>query len=293
MKERTAPELVPLNLVPRQISAKVLNLAYANYYLPVHATPEQLGLIESYYDVDMARSFMARVGDEWIGIALLALRDDRAWISGVGVAPGWRRRGVARALVGAVLDAAGRAGASQVTLEVIACNIPAYALYASLGFRMTRELLTWERAADADPLPFPRERLARTPVERLLDLHTNWHAQRPAWQHEAASLARMLRSLVGYRLDHRGSTVAYCIVSGGNGTLSLMDVGIERNMGQRASGIALLQAVAHVYEGHTLAAMNIPADDDLNSVLARLSFLVVLRQHELVLDLTTRNLCAG
>ena len=292
MQDIGALKLVSLNLVPREISARVLNLAYANYYLPVHATPEQLGLIESYYDIDMARSLVARVGDQWIGIALLALRGDRAWISGVGVAPGWRRRGVARALVDGLLAAACQAGARHVTLEVIAQNTPASALYTSRGFRITRELLTWERAGDADPLPVPRERLARTPVERLLNYHDIWHQERPAWQHEAASLTRMLRSLVGYRLDCRGSPMAYCIVSGGNGTVTLMDVGLGATTEHPAPGLTLLQALAHLYEGHALAAMNIPADDALNPVLARLRFLVVLRQQEMVLDLAGGNLCA-
>ena len=54
---------------------------------------------------------------------------------GVGVRADRRRRGVARALLGVLLDAARAApGLRRVTLRVFADNVPAIALYESLGF---------------------------------------------------------------------------------------------------------------------------------------------------------------
>jgi ribosomal-protein-alanine N-acetyltransferase len=53
----------------------------------------------------------------------------------LGVVPGARRRGVARALLAAALPAACDLGAEEVFLEVAVDNEAAIALYAALGFR--------------------------------------------------------------------------------------------------------------------------------------------------------------
>ena len=57
------------------------------------------------------------------------------WIEDLYVSPDARRRGVARALVDAVLGAARRAGARAVELEVEPGHDAARALYEGLGFR--------------------------------------------------------------------------------------------------------------------------------------------------------------
>ena len=56
-------------------------------------------------------------------------------ITTIAVRPGYRRRGHARALIGAALAA--YPNASHVHLEVRPTNVPALALYESLGFSKT------------------------------------------------------------------------------------------------------------------------------------------------------------
>ncbi len=66
-------------------------------------------------------------------------RDDpgrRVWsITNVAVHPAYRRRGIARTLMVAALDAVRQRGGGPVTLEVRADNAAAYSLYQSMGFR--------------------------------------------------------------------------------------------------------------------------------------------------------------
>ena len=59
---------------------------------------------------------------------------DEAEILTVGVVPSARRRGIARMLLGALLDEARRRGAREAYLEVRIDNAAARALYAKEGF---------------------------------------------------------------------------------------------------------------------------------------------------------------
>ena len=66
-------------------------------------------------------------------------RDDparRVWsITNVAVHPTYRRRGIARTLMAAALDAVRQRGGGPVMLEVRADNVAAYRLYDGIGFR--------------------------------------------------------------------------------------------------------------------------------------------------------------
>ena len=53
---------------------------------------------------------------------------------GMGVIAGHRGRGLGRALVGAVIEAARRASLEKIELSVYASNVPALSLYRSVGF---------------------------------------------------------------------------------------------------------------------------------------------------------------
>ncbi|MFI8516619.1 GNAT family N-acetyltransferase [Streptomyces sp. NPDC085481] len=55
-------------------------------------------------------------------------------IQGLAVAASVRGRGVARALLRAAMERAGREGATRMTLRVLGHNAPARALYAAEGF---------------------------------------------------------------------------------------------------------------------------------------------------------------
>lgn len=62
---------------------------------------------------------------------------DELHINTLAVAPEFRRRGYATALLQAVMEEAETEGAVKATLEVRASNAPALALYERLGFRIS------------------------------------------------------------------------------------------------------------------------------------------------------------
>ena len=66
------------------------------------------------------------------GYVLVQRRDGRPYVPGIGVLPGWRRRGIAESLIRLVLGAH-----RDVWLHAREGNTPARRLYACLGLRET------------------------------------------------------------------------------------------------------------------------------------------------------------
>lgn len=273
--------LIPADRVPVAERAALMNAAYADYFVPMHLTADLVRSMDRFYDVDLPGSVVAYEDGEPVGTVLLSRREDRGWVSGVGVVPHDRRRGIGRCMMEAVLDRAQRDGLRTVTLEVIAQNAAARALYGVLGFALGRELLCWRRPADADPLPVPGAMLAEASVGDALVHCDAWSAEPRCWQLESRTLHRMAHRLRGYRLDLRGAAAGYCLLSDYGDAVALMAVGLAPQVDAPRAGLTMLQALAHLYRGRALTTTNLPADDGLSRVLAALRFLVTVRQVEM------------
>jgi GNAT superfamily N-acetyltransferase len=89
-------------------------------------------------------TFIADDRGRWVGSATGVLSqagagERPAWIVGMWVEPGARRRGVAQGLLRAVAEWARERGADVLHLDVTETNIAAIALYERLGFRASGE----------------------------------------------------------------------------------------------------------------------------------------------------------
>jgi ribosomal-protein-alanine N-acetyltransferase len=84
----------------------------------------------------VARSTVVRVGRQLAGYLCLWEIGHEIHITNLAVHPRLRRRGLARALLGATLDDARGKGVELVFLEVRPTNVEALTLYESLGFRV-------------------------------------------------------------------------------------------------------------------------------------------------------------
>ena len=89
-----------------------------------------------------------------IGGVVIAQRQgttDTWGIGVVGVLPEFRRRGLARELLTTTLDDLKQRGAQRIVLGVIEKNVPAYALYTSLGFDHYSSLVEFSQQPDLTP----------------------------------------------------------------------------------------------------------------------------------------------
>jgi len=84
----------------------------------------------------VARSLVVRGNRELLGYVCLWEIGHEIHITNLAVHPRHRRRGVARALLGSILEDARRKSVELVFLEVRPTNVEALTLYESLGFRV-------------------------------------------------------------------------------------------------------------------------------------------------------------
>lgn len=78
--------------------------------------------------------FVAREDGKIVGYAGFWLILDEAHITTIATHPQWQRRGIGEEMLLALIDAAAKAGAKWLTLEVRVSNASAQRLYAKYGF---------------------------------------------------------------------------------------------------------------------------------------------------------------
>ena len=115
---------------------------------PVYATAPDAEKTMRRFLADLARNgyafvFVAAAGEEMVGFFSCELREGsptflpKTWASvdDVFVLPGYRNRGIGRALIASVEGWARRKGANGVSLQVAAANGRGRKFYEDLGFR--------------------------------------------------------------------------------------------------------------------------------------------------------------
>jgi ribosomal protein S18 acetylase RimI-like enzyme len=253
--------LRPSTELTRPELAELFTAAYEGYFVPFHVDEARLAHMIDAFDLDLGRSLVAWQGEERVGLANLGLRGERTWLGGVGVVKAERRRGIGEQLTRALLDQARDAGARLMLLEVIVENEPAIALYEKLGFRKTRllEVLTLDRAegGTADEVDLAEAR-------RLIAA-----AEPEPWQRDGDTLANLTDVAA---LATETAAAVYRMEG-------------ERVNLLQAGGESLGDLVAALRGRGPILALNYPAGGAVASALHAAGATLVLRQHEMVIDM--------
>ena len=165
----------------------IYNRTRVDYLIPM---PMNAARLEEYihtYDVDLEHSLVASQEGETLGVAMLGVRADRAWVTRLGVIPDTRRRGTGQALTAGLLDQASSLGIGFTMLEVIKNNEPAHRLFLKLGFYEVGELLVLRRSPTMpppDPIVAEARRLERA---EALDLVGRDRGTQP-WTNQSETL---------------------------------------------------------------------------------------------------------
>ncbi|MCG2785940.1 MAG: GNAT family N-acetyltransferase [Anaerolineae bacterium] len=179
--------LIPASQFTIDQLVAIYNQTRVDYMVPM---PMNAARLEEYirtYDVDLDHSLVATHHGDMLGVAMLGLRADRAWITRLGVIPDTRRRGTGLALMNGLLKQAENLKISFSMLEVIKNNVPAQQLFLKLGFYEVGELLVLRRSPTVpppDPIVADARRLQRA---EALDLVGRYRGTQP-WTNQSESL---------------------------------------------------------------------------------------------------------
>jgi GNAT superfamily N-acetyltransferase len=252
-------ELRPASSLTLGERAELFTAAYEGYVMPFHIDETALTWMQEKLDFDLDASRVAYRDGEPVGLANLAVRDRDAWIGGVGVVMSARRSGIGEMLMHAVHEEARSLGVERVWLEVIEANVGARALYEKLGYAPVQDVELWTLPAAAGEHA-GREVSAAEAKAQLPDRHE-------PWQRADGTLANYddVRGLV----TDTGAML-FCVRSTAQ---------LQQYAGEPEPLIAALRTFGDVY------VLNLPVDDPAASVLRELGGSVVVRQHEMLLEL--------
>jgi ribosomal-protein-alanine N-acetyltransferase len=158
---------VPLVVEPMEVAdiAAVHEIERLSFQTPwpVYAFEQELSSNR------LARYVVARSGQRVVGFGGLWLMVDEAHVTTFGVHPDWRRMGVGRRMLVALLDLAVQLSANRVTLEVRVSNEAAQRLYAELGFEVAGRRVAYYTDDGEDALVMTTPLLRSPRMNELLD----------------------------------------------------------------------------------------------------------------------------
>ncbi|MFD7525101.1 GNAT family N-acetyltransferase [Paenibacillus chitinolyticus] len=125
-------------------AVQVWNAGFSGYLVDMTTNPDAFMTRQAYEQLSPQHSIVAFDGEQPVGFVLNGIRmaggRTISWNGGTGVIPAYRGRGVGRKLIEASLDIYRKEGVNTATIEAFASNVPAIALYESVGY-VTRDTL--------------------------------------------------------------------------------------------------------------------------------------------------------
>lgn len=170
-----------------------LRSAYSGYFIPLAFTETATENYLRVHDIVLHASPLWHKDDRPVAIALLGVREDRAWVGAFGIAPEFRGKGLAAAMFGEVVRRAKHLKVRSIVLEVLEENARARSIYERAGFFYDRKLYSLESPAVL------RSQAQAQPLEIGAAIAMEDDAPAPCWQREARTLqlrAHQLAALV-------------------------------------------------------------------------------------------------
>jgi len=268
----------PLSTLDWPDLTEAFNLVYQGYVVPLALTVALMRQHVEAYDIDLAHSPLWLDGDGAVAaLALLAVRGDRGWVGGFGVAPRHRGSGLGHRVASAVQEIASGLRLRAVQLEVLAPNAAAIRTYERAGFRRRRDLQIARRTPA--PAAAPSTGIAAADPRALLAHGPRLQRAVPCWQREPSSL-RALKGLHGRALGQPDLPDGYLLYRVRDRDLRVVDIAAPDPSAARA----LAADLAAEQPRCTLMLVNEPEDSMVVPALRAAGWDEVPGQHEMVWD---------
>lgn len=276
-------EIVPASTLHFTRFVKAFNESYSDYIIPMHIEREAMRRLITRDAIDLDHSFGAVLNGEIVGVGMLAIENKVGWIGGMGVVPAYRRQGIGRRLMQALIDTAQACQLGYVELEVIEQNEKAFRLYQSLGFKTMRNLLIVERQPSnnvAEPLRQDAHSIA---AADLLGHFQPLHAVVSPWQRRYSALRALEGNLEGWGILQDHKPIAYAMGWVTPEVIRLMDVAFATD---HANALAAVLSHVHAQSPMTpVSLINLPEDDPAYAVMKGLGYQKTMGQYEMRLEL--------
>lgn len=261
--------------------AELYNLTRIDYIVPMPMNGRRLGEYMRHYDVNLNAS-MVTFNSEGLesGLVMLGLRDQRAWITRLGVIPERRGHKIGQFLMERAMKQAKTYAVEQIQLEVIVGNMPAYNLFVKLGFAPTRELLVVRRApAKVATNTPPIQQSVELTMEQILAC---LQAREPgaAWTEETRSLLQA-GGLKGYSVYLASGESGWIICQ--HMPYQLTHIVISPNASDELAQ-ALLYTLHTKHPMHDTKLENLPTTHPTWVALQHLGYVEEFRRIEMVYD---------
>lgn len=281
--EHNDKKAIPASKYSYDELAEVYNQARVDYIVPMPMNGKRMKEYTLNYDIDLDASVVSlNEEDLESGVGMVGFRDERAWITRLGVVPHRRGRKLGQFLMEVMLDQAIQNGKKLVQLEVIVGNEPAHNLFLKLGFVPTRELLIVRRAPGA---PTANDAFDALDVREMDDDSIPEYLARreegASWVEETASLLNTGR-LRGLTID---------MPSGEHGWLVYQRTPFQLTHFVVSPGVAddtvraLLYHVHKEYAKQDTKVENVPADHATWPIFQEMGYFEVFRRTEMFLTL--------
>lgn len=248
-------ELIPADQYTIEALTEAYNHTRADYMVPMPMDVAKLRDYLHIYQIDLAQSLVAVEDGQTVGLGMLAVRENRSWVTRLGLVANQRGKGMGNLILAGLLANSDRLGIKKNMLEVIKGNAPAYRLFHKFGFRDLRELLILQRAAGRAPRPMTQA-VAIDREECLAYLDER--GEELAWTNERESLAQM-EEVRGFRVMLPGGESGWMVFRVTHRLTHLM---FSIHADEQAA--VLIELLAHLharYPALETYTENIPADD--------------------------------
>lgn len=276
-------KLRSLESTPFDVIYDAFRRAFADYTVSIAVTRPQLEEIHRRRGVRLDLSVGAFDHDELVGFTFNALGtwDGRSsgYDSGTGVCPDARGRRLSTLMMERSLELLRTAGANRYVLEVIQSNTPAFRVYESIGFEITRSLFCW----DLDRVAIPPRSGIDIEIFDSLDAidKASMHDWSPSWQNSTGSIGRAREPRTILAAVDDDEIVGYAVLFD-SGDLAQFAVTPSRR--RQGIGTTLLCA-ARAQSSKPLRIINTDAGDaGTTCFLEALGGTPLVSQYEMVLD---------
>lgn len=224
-----------------------------------------------------------------IGFILNCLRDwdgvPTAYDNGTGVIPEYRKQGITKNLFNRLLDVLKDKNISRYLLEVIQSNTPAFNLYKSQGFEITRSFICYRVERDKINLP---ENCSIEVIEdvRELDwelLSSFWDSN-PSWQNSVDSILAVHETFLAVIARADNNITGYGIVEKNTGDIP--QLAVDKKYRQKGIAKSIVSGLAQSVNTKGLGVINVDEHcDSLCVFLAKCGLCEYVRQYEMIFNI--------